>query len=617
MPFSFNPFLGNLDYYQSGSGTSSWKNPVANVAALPLTGNSIGDARIAKDTGIAWEWNGSSWQLLNVVQPSAVGSTPNTDGFSVDATTNTVTLQPADNTNPGVLTAGTQTIGGNKTLSGTTNLSALTASLPLKLDASKNITSAAIGLASTDVSGVLSIANGGTNSSTTLNNNRVMVSNAGSIVEQAAITANRALASDSSGLLVASSTTDTELEFVSGVTSSIQTQLNATEKTANKGIANGYAPLDGAAKIPVAYLPNAVFIYQGTWDPTTNTPILIDGTGTTGSVYYVSAAFAGPVVGLTDPSMINFQIGDLVIYNGTKYELTTPSAGVKSVNGTQGIVIVNAINQLTGDATAGPASGSQSQALTLATVNSNVGTFSPATITVNTKGLVTAASSVTTGNLTDTGTDGITVTGGTSAVIGTGTAISQHVADATHNGYLASADFVTFAAKQPAGAYITALTGAVTASGPGSATATLTDTSVTAALLTGYTVGSNSAVLATDTILAAFGKVQSQINAIEPSGDIETTTFSAAASQTNQPVTGLTFANASVHGFSADLTIATSASLFEKVTLNGIQRTADWQMTAQSAGDLSGYTFTINTSGQVLYSSPAATATLRFRARIL
>ena len=65
---------------------------------------------------------------------------------------------------------------------------------------------------------------------------------------------------------------------------------------------------------------------------------------------------------------------------------------VQSVNGQTGVVVINAINQLTGDATAGPATGSQSQALTLATVNGNVGSFTNANITVNAKGLVTAAS---------------------------------------------------------------------------------------------------------------------------------------------------------------------------------------------------------------------------------
>jgi len=81
--------------------------------------------------------------------------------------------------------------------------------------------------------------------------------------------------------------------------------------------------------------------------------------------------------------------------------------------------------------------------------------------------------SLTIGNLTDVGTDGITVTNGTGAVIGTGTSLSQHVADTTHSGYLSSTDWNTFNGKQAAGSYITALTGDVTASGPGSVAATL------------------------------------------------------------------------------------------------------------------------------------------------
>lgn len=77
-----------------------------------------------------------------------------------------------------------------------------------------------------NVTGVVAIANGGTNSSTALNNNRVMESIGGSIVEAAAITANMALISDANGLPIASATTNIELGFVSGVTSPIQTQLN-------------------------------------------------------------------------------------------------------------------------------------------------------------------------------------------------------------------------------------------------------------------------------------------------------------------------------------------------------------------------------------------------------
>lgn len=55
--------------------------------------------------------------------------------------------------------------------------------------------------------------------------------------------------------------------------------------------------------------------------------------------------------------------------------------------------------------------------------------------------------SITQGNLTDAGTDGIVITGGTGAVMGSGTSLAQHVADTTHNGYLASTDWNTFNSK--------------------------------------------------------------------------------------------------------------------------------------------------------------------------
>jgi hypothetical protein len=55
---------------------------------------------------------------------------------------------------------------------------------------------------------------------------------------------------------------------------------------------------------------------------------------------------------------------------------------------------------------------------------------------------------LTIGNLTDAGTDGLTITGGTGSIIGSGTSLSQHVADASHNGYLSSTDWTTFNGKQ-------------------------------------------------------------------------------------------------------------------------------------------------------------------------
>ncbi len=139
------------------------------------------------------------------------------------------------------------------------------------------------------------------------------------------------------------------------------------------GAANGVASLDGTGKVPLSQLTAAVFVYQGAWNPALNSPMLMDGTGTTGYTYWVSAYYAGPVAGLSDPSMYNFNVGDLVIYNGTTWELTTPAAGVQTVNGANGAVTVNAINQLTGDVTTTAAAGSQSKVASLvATSNSTL-----------------------------------------------------------------------------------------------------------------------------------------------------------------------------------------------------------------------------------------------------
>jgi hypothetical protein len=40
-------------------GARSWQTAVACSALLPSIGNSIGDVRVAKDTGALYEWNGS------------------------------------------------------------------------------------------------------------------------------------------------------------------------------------------------------------------------------------------------------------------------------------------------------------------------------------------------------------------------------------------------------------------------------------------------------------------------------------------------------------------------------------------------------------------------------
>lgn len=93
------------------------------------------------------------------------------------------------------------------------------------------------------------------------------------------------------------------------------------------------------------------------------------------------------------------QVLNLQPFDGTHPGVVAASGGGTAnflrADGTWALPSGTGINQLTGDATAGPGTGSQ--AITLATVNTNVGSFGDAShvggFTVNGKGLITAASS--------------------------------------------------------------------------------------------------------------------------------------------------------------------------------------------------------------------------------
>ena len=113
------------------------------------------------------------------------------------------------------------------------------------------------------------------------------------------------------------------------------------------GGANGVATLDSGGKIPVSQLPNSVMEYKGSWDASTNTPTLADGTGNAGDVYICSVA--GIVNFGSGP--ITFAVGDQVIYNGTIWQKIGGGAGSITGSGTSGeIAYFNGTSTITSEA---------------------------------------------------------------------------------------------------------------------------------------------------------------------------------------------------------------------------------------------------------------------------
>lgn len=601
----FNPISGVFDYVDSGNAV--WGSPVATLADLQMiTTDPPWTVRVVESVESAYVWNGSAWIFMNLVVSAPAGSTPNPDGYSIDAA-NTLTLQPGDATNPGILSNTAQTISGDKTITGNSVFSN-NISTPGIFDPFGPAIDLTTGRA-TDSSGVPKI--NWVNGDLTDTANDVQINWTTSGVALPQLTANTVPYLNGSQILTSSAVTPTQLSYVDA-TSSIQTQLNAKVNNSEVGAANGVASLDSSGKIPAAQLPSTVFEYQGAWDPTTNTPTLTDLTGTTGYVYRVDAEAAGPIIGLSDPSMINFQVGNLIIYSGTAWQQVASADGVVSVNGAQGSVIVNAINQLTGDVAAGPATQSQSVASTIqpnVVTNSKLAQMTAATVKANTTGATANASDVALGTVTEAVSAVLTLTGWTHATIGSPT-IEVTESSTASSGFLTSSDWNTFNNKQ------NALT-----------LGNLTDAGTDGIVVTGGTnavVGSGTSIAQAQASASQNGYLSSTDwstfngKPIPNAGDINPSTFAITnnqASATN--VTGLVF---TTHMAQVTYSVAISASsnLYEAGTILLCNMNGSWQITQQTVGNSSGIIFTVTNAGQIQYKSNNYTGftagTIYFRA---
>jgi hypothetical protein len=445
--------------------------PIYTVSGSPVTSSgtlAITLANQSANTVFSGPASGSATQptfraLVSADIPSTIASNTSGTASNITATTNsTLTTLSA------LTTAGSLAISGSQVSGGTfgavngsalTNLSAANISgvLPVGVTGGSGLSIATSQLTgsvslTTQVSGILPVANGGTGDASFTANQVIIggTTGTGALAQVVAGTSGQVLTSNgsaaptwaaaasgsvtsvafadasttpiysisgspvtSSGTLTQTLTTQSANTVFAGPSTGAAAQptfralvsadipsLSATYVTQSEvGAASGVAPLDGSSKIPASFLPSVVMEYQGAWNPNTNTPALADGTGTNGFVYRVSALDLGTVAGLTDPSMTNFQVGNLVIYSGTlgKWQQAPSADGVTFVNGAQGAIVstVASANGFTGSYSA--------NVLTMATSVTGIlqgnGTAISAATTTGTGSVVQSASPTLTGTV--------------------------------------------------------------------------------------------------------------------------------------------------------------------------------------------------------------------------
>lgn len=419
--------LGNLtdagtDGITIGSGTNS---VVGNVSVSQHVADATHNGYLSSA-----DWN--TFSTGAGLSFGAFGSTPNANGGSISA--GVITLQPADGTHPGGVTSGTQTLGGDKTFNGNVVLAG-------GVGATSNI---AVGFTTpfADTAVFIDAPASQMGASSTSQWGLVSALNANSAATTKAVSAAFSI----------STTAGSTVGQGYGL-------FLDTVNLGSGGAMGHYAGLSLAGDTPAGTAQSYAIFTAGAAKSSLGGNLIVNGPTSLFNKSTSTVGLGGAIEGqnssnsysgiLTDPSGRGFRIATSDFDNVSTGSLTAYSLGTGSGNTYSRIQaysgggnVLDTLSLQTDGGNVGIGTTTPTQALSVSgNVNISGLTASEAVVTDASKNLVSQAI----GSLTDTGTDGITVSGGTSVLLGT-TSLSQHVADATHNGYLSSADWNTFSA---------------------------------------------------------------------------------------------------------------------------------------------------------------------------
>ena len=444
--------------FKFGDGVTTWNSlayyptgTVTSVAATGGTGISITGSPITS-SGTLNITNTAPDQTVVLTAGTGISTSGTYPNFTItnSAPDQTVSLTGAGTTS----ITGTYpnfTITSNDSATGTvTSVGLSGGTTGLTVTGSPITTSGTITLG-----GTLDVDNGGTGQTSYTDGQLLIGNTTGNTLTKATLTAGSGIAITNGGgsisIAATNSGTVTAVTGTSPVVSSGgatpaislasgygDTQNPYASKTANfvLGAPNGSAGVPTFRAIVAAEIPTLNQNTTGTASNVTGTVAIANGgTGQTTQQAALTALSGTQTSGQylrsngTNTLLSAIQAADVPTLN----QSTTGSAATLTTGRTLAITGDLAYTSPSFDG-----STNVTAAGTLATVNTNVGSFTNATLTVNGKGLITAASSGTAPVTSVTATSPVASTGGTTPVI------SMPAATTSVSGYLTSTDWTTF-----------------------------------------------------------------------------------------------------------------------------------------------------------------------------